>query len=75
MGVPTISMWYNLDQCGVDDANSLMCFRFISSLADCSNCMVVDDHLNVVPITSHVRQFSPVPVWKHFVSCLPCACR
>lgn len=30
--------------------------RFILSLADCTNCMLVDDEFNVLPISSHMAQ-------------------
>ena len=35
--------------------------RFILSLGSCSRCMVVDDTLNVLPISSHVRGIESVP--------------
>ncbi|KAM9372994.1 RNA cytidine acetyltransferase [Phaethornis superciliosus] len=35
--------------------------RFILSLASCKNCMVIDDQLNILPISSHVANITPVP--------------
>uniref|UniRef100_A0A8D0B9M4 RNA cytidine acetyltransferase n=1 Tax=Salvator merianae TaxID=96440 RepID=A0A8D0B9M4_SALMN len=35
--------------------------RFILSLASCKNCMVVDDQLNILPISSHVANIVAVP--------------
>ncbi|XP_009895741.1 RNA cytidine acetyltransferase [Dryobates pubescens] len=35
--------------------------RFILSLASCKNCIVIDDQLNILPISSHVANISPVP--------------
>ncbi|KAF7633817.1 RNA cytidine acetyltransferase [Meloidogyne graminicola] len=34
--------------------------RFILSLSTCSNCFVIDDQLNVLPIFSHVLNVSPL---------------
>ncbi|KAL0273043.1 UNVERIFIED_CONTAM: hypothetical protein PYX00_005816 [Menopon gallinae] len=34
--------------------------RFLLSLASCSRCLVVDDQLNVLPISSHTLQVKPV---------------
>ncbi|RWS12857.1 N-acetyltransferase-like protein [Dinothrombium tinctorium] len=34
--------------------------RFILSLASCKKCVVVDDQLNVLPISSHVANIEPV---------------
>lgn len=34
--------------------------RFILSVADCKNCLVMDDELNVLPISSHVEELQPV---------------
>ena len=34
--------------------------RFILSLASCSSCLVVDDELNVLPISSHIKSIKPV---------------
>ena len=36
-------------------------YRFLLSLADCSHCIVVDDHLNVLPISSHILSLTPLP--------------
>ncbi|NXK23460.1 NAT10 acetyltransferase, partial [Arenaria interpres] len=35
--------------------------RFILSLASCKNCMVIDDQLNILPISSHIANITPVP--------------
>ncbi|XP_010189130.1 PREDICTED: N-acetyltransferase 10 [Mesitornis unicolor] len=35
--------------------------RFILSLASCKNCIVIDDQLNILPISSHVASITPVP--------------
>ncbi|NXG41230.1 NAT10 acetyltransferase, partial [Psilopogon haemacephalus] len=35
--------------------------RFILSLASCKNCIVLDDQLNILPISSHVANITPVP--------------
>ncbi|KAM3609142.1 uncharacterized protein V6R79_010191 [Siganus canaliculatus] len=35
--------------------------RFILSLASCKNCVVIDDHLNILPISSHMANIKPVP--------------
>ncbi|BAT73322.1 hypothetical protein VIGAN_01079500 [Vigna angularis var. angularis] len=35
--------------------------RFLLSLASCKACVVMDDELNVLPISSHIRSISPVP--------------
>ena len=34
--------------------------RFILSLASCASCLVVDDELNVLPISSHIKGIRPV---------------
>ena len=34
--------------------------RFILSLAGCASCLVLDDELNVLPISSHARAIKPV---------------
>ncbi|XP_076938228.1 RNA cytidine acetyltransferase 1-like [Bidens hawaiensis] len=36
--------------------------RFLLSLASCGSCMVMDDELNILPISSHMRLITPVPV-------------
>ncbi|KAK7318525.1 hypothetical protein RJT34_03228 [Clitoria ternatea] len=36
--------------------------RFLLSLASCKACVVMDDELNILPISSHIRSISPVPV-------------
>lgn len=36
--------------------------RFLLSLASCKTCVVMDDELNVLPISSHIRSITPVPV-------------
>ncbi|KAK2917695.1 RNA cytidine acetyltransferase [Channa argus] len=35
--------------------------RFILSLASCKNCVVIDDQLNILPISSHMVNIKPVP--------------
>ena len=35
--------------------------RFILSLADNKRCAVMDDHLNILPLSSHVKHVSEVP--------------
>ncbi|NXP47874.1 NAT10 acetyltransferase, partial [Heliornis fulica] len=35
--------------------------RFILSLASCKNCIVIDDQLNILPISSHAANITPVP--------------
>ncbi|XP_042309853.1 RNA cytidine acetyltransferase [Sceloporus undulatus] len=35
--------------------------RFILSLSSCKTCMVVDDQLNILPISSHVANISAIP--------------
>eukprot|EP01098_Paradermamoeba_levis_P010739 TRINITY_DN4523_c0_g2_i1.p1 TRINITY_DN4523_c0_g2~~TRINITY_DN4523_c0_g2_i1.p1 ORF type:complete len:965 (-),score=326.48 TRINITY_DN4523_c0_g2_i1:44-2938(-) len=35
--------------------------RFILSLASCPNCLVADDELNVLPISTHARAIVPLP--------------
>lgn len=35
--------------------------RFILSLASCKNCIVIDDQLDVLPISSNVANIKPVP--------------
>lgn len=34
--------------------------RFILSLSSCKNCVVVDDELNVLPISKHVKHIEPI---------------
>ncbi|XP_023697892.1 RNA cytidine acetyltransferase [Paramormyrops kingsleyae] len=35
--------------------------RFILSLASCQNCVVIDDQLNILPISSHMANIKPIP--------------
>ncbi|XP_061576929.1 RNA cytidine acetyltransferase [Cololabis saira] len=35
--------------------------RFILSLASCKNCVVIDDQLNILPISSNMANIKPVP--------------
>ncbi|KAF4802025.1 RNA cytidine acetyltransferase [Turdus rufiventris] len=35
--------------------------RFILSLASCKTCLVIDDQLNILPISSHAANITPVP--------------
>jgi N-acetyltransferase 10 len=34
--------------------------RFLLSLASCESCLVVDDELNVLPISQHARKLAPI---------------
>ncbi|KAF0980690.1 hypothetical protein FDP41_013173 [Naegleria fowleri] len=34
--------------------------RFLLSLASCKQCLVVDDQLNILPISSHIKDIKPV---------------
>lgn len=36
--------------------------RFLLSLASCKACVVMDDELNILPISSHMKSIAPVPV-------------
>ncbi|XVF15033.1 hypothetical protein REPUB_Repub09cG0114600 [Reevesia pubescens] len=36
--------------------------RFLLSLATCKACVVMDDELNILPISSHIKSVTPVPV-------------
>ncbi|KAG9458762.1 hypothetical protein H6P81_003270 [Aristolochia fimbriata] len=36
--------------------------RFLLSLASCKACMVMDDELNILPISSHMRSITPINV-------------
>nr|GMD79002.1 RNA cytidine acetyltransferase 1 isoform X1 [Ipomoea batatas] len=36
--------------------------RFLLSLASCKACIVMDDELNILPISSHMKSIKPVPV-------------
>ncbi|XP_022083616.1 RNA cytidine acetyltransferase-like isoform X2 [Acanthaster planci] len=35
--------------------------RFLLSLATCKRCMVIDDKLNILPLSSHILSIQPVP--------------
>ncbi|XP_006014727.1 RNA cytidine acetyltransferase isoform X1 [Alligator sinensis] len=35
--------------------------RFLLSLASCKNCIVIDDQLNILPVSSHIANIMPVP--------------
>ncbi|XP_068115792.1 RNA cytidine acetyltransferase [Hyperolius riggenbachi] len=35
--------------------------RFILSLSSCKTCMVIDDQLNILPISSHIANIKPIP--------------
>lgn len=35
--------------------------RFILSLASCKNCIVINDQLNILPVSSHMSNIKPVP--------------
>ncbi|WJX23106.1 hypothetical protein P8452_12349 [Trifolium repens] len=36
--------------------------RFLLSLASCKTCVVMDDELNILPVSSHIRSITPVSV-------------
>ncbi|CAL1409069.1 unnamed protein product [Linum trigynum] len=36
--------------------------RFLLSISSCKACVVMDDELNILPISSHIRAITPVPV-------------
>ncbi|KAJ6678077.1 RNA CYTIDINE ACETYLTRANSFERASE 2 [Salix viminalis] len=36
--------------------------RFLLSLASCKACVAMDDELNILPISSHIRSITPIPV-------------
>ncbi|KAB2052010.1 hypothetical protein ES319_A12G090700v1 [Gossypium barbadense] len=36
--------------------------RFLLSLASCKACVIMDDELNILPISSHIKSITPVPV-------------
>ncbi|XP_057501011.1 RNA cytidine acetyltransferase 1 [Actinidia eriantha] len=36
--------------------------RFLLSFASCKACVVMDDELNILPISSHMKSIKPVPV-------------
>ena len=36
-------------------------FSFLLSLASCPSCVVIDDHLNILPISSHTLTLTPSP--------------
>ncbi|XP_057806961.1 RNA cytidine acetyltransferase 1-like [Salvia miltiorrhiza] len=36
--------------------------RFLLSLASCKSCIVMDDELNILPISSHMKSITPLPV-------------
>ncbi|CAN4106440.1 unnamed protein product [Withania somnifera] len=40
--------------------------RFILSLASCETCIVMDDELNILPISSHMKKITAVPVQEDF---------
>ncbi|CAN1842411.1 RNA cytidine acetyltransferase 1 [Linum perenne] len=42
--------------------------RFLLSVASCKACVVMDDELNVLPISSHIRSTTPVPVTEEGLS-------
>lgn len=53
----------------------VLCFRFLLSLASCKKCLVIDDQLNILPISSHAAGIealppqAPVSWWQG-----PCMC-
>ncbi|XP_013931419.1 PREDICTED: N-acetyltransferase 10 [Thamnophis sirtalis] len=46
--------------------------RFILSLASCKTCVVVDDQLNILPISSHAANISALPPRSQEESQSPC---
>jgi N-acetyltransferase 10 len=34
--------------------------RFLLSLATCRNCLVLDDQLNILPLSNHIKDIKPV---------------
>lgn len=38
--------------------------RFILSLASCKTCIAIDDELNILPITSHIKEIKEVQLGK-----------
>lgn len=38
-----------------------MLLRFILSLASCKKCLVIDDQLNILPISSHAASIEALP--------------
>ncbi|KAG7983022.1 hypothetical protein I3843_04G083000 [Carya illinoinensis] len=40
--------------------------RFLLSIASCKACVVMDDELNILPVSSHIKSISPVPVREDF---------
>lgn len=34
--------------------------RFLLSLTACKACLLLDDELNILPVTSHMREIAPV---------------
>ncbi|GAV93049.1 DUF1726 domain-containing protein [Cephalotus follicularis] len=36
--------------------------RFLLSIASCKSCVVMDDELNILPISSHIRSITPLAV-------------
>lgn len=43
--------------------------RFLLSVASCKACVVMDDELNILPISSHIRSIMPVPFEKDSEGC------
>ncbi|KAK7152251.1 hypothetical protein R3I94_008545 [Phoxinus phoxinus] len=35
--------------------------RFILSLSSCKSCVVIDDQLNILPVSTHINNIKPVP--------------
>ena len=61
-----------------EDVNVIfLCFhgdRFILSLSACKNCLVIDDNLNLLPISSHALSITAVPPksmvrYKDYIVC------
>lgn len=39
----------------------ILFLRFILSLASCKKCLVIDDQLNILPISSHAASIEALP--------------
>ena len=39
----------------------IILIRFLLSLATCSHCLVIDDQLNILPISTHMLDIEPLP--------------
>jgi tRNA(Met) C34 N-acetyltransferase TmcA len=69
-----LALWYVLLTIAVVDAVQLHSKQFCSlcagrfnerlvlSLAQCPTCMLLDDELNILPTSTHVRALAPIPL-------------